>query len=64
MQNIAKKNSTNINDEFKKLLKGKAFITGVPYAFSLLFMGFSLSAITRLWTQFRYNKQQEKTQEN
>ncbi len=56
---IAKKKGTNIKDEFKRLTKEKAIITGVPYAFSLLFMGFSLSLITRLWTQYRYNHQEK-----
>ena len=62
-KNLAKKNGTKCEDEFKKLIKQKTFATAVPYAFSLLFMGLSLSAITRLWTQFRYN-QMKKTQNN
>lgn len=45
--------------ELARLTKEKAFVTAVPYAFSLLFMGFTLSAITRLWTQYRYNHQQK-----
>ena len=55
-ENISKLKNTNVKDELKRLTKEKAIITGVPYAFSLLFMGFSLSLITRLWTQYRYNK--------
>ena len=63
-ETIAKtKNSTPIK-ELSRLTKEKAFIEGVPYAFSLIFMGFTLSAITRLWTQFRYNHQQKETQQN
>ena len=46
--------------ELSRLTKEKAFVEAVPYAFSLLFMGFTLSAITRLWTQFRYNHQNKK----
>ena len=54
---IAKaKNSTQAK-ELSRLTKEKAFVEAVPYAFSLLFMGFTLSAITRIWTQFRYNHQ-------
>lgn len=54
-QNLAKANNTLPKDELSKLIKQKAFVTAVPYAFSLLFMGFTLSAITRFWTQYRYN---------
>ncbi|MBQ8887450.1 MAG: hypothetical protein IJY61_07105 [Candidatus Gastranaerophilales bacterium] len=50
------KNSTQTK-ELARLTKEKAFVEAVPYAFSLIFMGFTLSAITRLWTQFRYNHQ-------
>lgn len=55
-ENISKIKKTDAALELKRLIKEKAIITGVPYAFSLLFMGFSLSLITRLWTQYRYNK--------
>src|SRR5699024_7311322 len=55
-ENISKLKNTNAKDELKRLTKEKEIITGVPYAFSLLFMGFTLSLITRLWTQYRYNK--------
>ena len=60
-QKLAKQNKTLPENELNKIVKKKAFITGVPYAFSLLFMGFTLSAITRLWTQYRYNKQNKET---
>lgn len=52
---FAKQNGTDKHAEFSKLIKQKAFIVGVPYAFSLLFMGFLLAGITRFWTQYRYN---------
>lgn len=55
-ETISKTKNTSVKEELKRLTKEKAIITGVPYAFSLLFMGFSLSLITRLWTQYRYNK--------
>ena len=54
-EKLAKIRKTLPEQEYAKLLKGKAFITAVPYAFSLLFMGFTLSAITRFSTQYRYN---------
>ncbi len=55
---LAKQKNTGVQSEFNNLIKQKAFVTGVPYAFSLLFMGFTLSAITRIWTQYRYNHAQ------
>ena len=58
-QELASKNKTKVEDEFAKLIKGKATITAVPFLFSLVFMGFSLAGISRLWTQYRYNKQQK-----
>ena len=61
-QKIAKERGTNSKEELARLTKEKAFIQGVPYAFSLVFMGLTLSAITRLWTQYRYNHQKETEQ--
>ncbi len=58
---LAKENGTKVEDEFKKLLKGKATITAVPYLFSLVFMGFTLAGISRLWTQYRFNKSKKET---
>lgn len=54
-QELALKKGTAVSAEYSRLLKQKAAVQGVPYAFSLLFMGFTLSGITRLWTQYRYN---------
>jgi len=54
-QELALKRGTDAASEYSRLLKQKAAVQGVPYAFSLLFMGFTLSCITRLWTQYRYN---------
>ena len=58
-EKIAKERGTDKVKELSRLTKEKAFIQGVPYAFSLLFMGLTLSAITRLWTQYRYNHQKK-----
>ncbi|MBQ3640754.1 hypothetical protein II906_02320 [bacterium] len=57
--NIAKEKGTVVKDELARLTKEKAIVSAIPYAFSLLVMGFTLSAITRLWTQYRYNHQQK-----
>ena len=56
---LAKINNTKYEEELSKLIKQKSVITGVPYLFSLLAMGFTLSGISRLWTQYRYNHQQK-----
>ena len=56
-EKLAKKNNSAVDKELGSLIKQKAVITGVPYAFSIVVMGFTLSAITRLWTKIRYNKQ-------
>lgn len=58
-EKLAKERGTNKIKELSRLTNEKAFIQGVPYAFSLLFMGLTLSAITRLWTQYRYNHQKK-----
>lgn len=52
---LATKNKTTVDEELAKLIKQKSVITGVPYLFSILVMGFTLSGISRLWTQYRYN---------
>jgi len=59
---LSKQNGTATQIEFNKLIKQKALIVGVPYAFSLVFMGFLLAGITRLWTQYRYNQKKTDTQ--
>lgn len=56
-ERLAKLNNTTFDKELDKLIKQKAVITGVPYLFSLLAMGFTLSAVSRIWTQYRYNHQ-------
>ena len=35
---------------------------GVPYLFSVVAMGFLLSGVSRLWTQYRYNQQTKNAQ--
>ena len=61
---LAKQNNTTVKKELSELIKQKSIITGVPYAFALLIMGFSLSGITRLWTQIRYNQMKKKEKED
>lgn len=59
---LAKINKSAKDVELAKLIKQKAVITGVPYAFSLLAMGFTLSAVSRAWTKYRYNHQTKSNQ--
>lgn len=56
-EKLAKINKTTPDKELETLIKQKSIITGVPYLFSLLAMGFTLSAVSRIWTQYRYNHQ-------
>lgn len=63
-ERLAQKNKTSVDKELSELIKQKAIITGVPYVFGLLVMGFTLSAVTRLWTKYRYNHQVKNAQEN
>ena len=61
---LAQKNNTNIEKELETLIRQKSVITGVPYLFSLLVVGFTLSGVARLWTQIRYNKQHKQQEQN
>ena len=59
---LAAKNNTSFAVEMEKLIKQKTVITGVPYLFSLITMGFVLSGVSRIWTKYRYNHQQKPQQ--
>lgn len=54
-EKIAKNKNTSKQLEWEKLIKQKAIVKGVPYAFGIVFMGFLLAGITRFWTQYRFN---------
>ncbi len=54
-EKIAIERNTNQIKELERLTREKAVVSAVPYIFSLVFMGFALSAVTRFLTQFRYN---------
>lgn len=49
-----------VEAEFEKLFKQKATIIGVPTLFSLIVMGFFVAGYSRLFTQYRYNKEKAK----
>ena len=54
---LAAERNTLPQKELERLTKEKAVVSLVPYAFSIVFMGLALSALTRFATQIRYNKQ-------
>lgn len=56
-ERLSKLNKTSVDEELAKLIKQKSIITGVPYLFSLVTMGFVLSGVSRLWTAYRYKHQ-------
>ena len=53
---LADKNKTSVDAEFKKLAKQKVLISGVPFLFSIGVMGFFVAGISNLFTRYRYNK--------
>ena len=53
---LAKKNNTKIEAEFNKLAKQKVLISGVPFLFSIGFMGFFVAGISNVFTRYRYKK--------
>lgn len=60
-KNLAEKNKTSIEAEFKKLVKQKILIFGVPFLFSIGVMGFFVAGVSNLFTKYRFNKD-KKTQ--
>lgn len=58
-ERLSKENKTSVDTELAKLIKQKSIITGVPYLFSILVMGFTLSGVSRIWTKYRYNQEQK-----
>ncbi len=55
-KDLADKNKTSVEAEFKKLAKQKVLISGVPFLFSIGVMGFFVAGISNLFTRYRYNK--------
>lgn len=53
---LADKNKTSVETEFKKLARQKVLISGVPFLFSIGVMGFFVAGISNLFTRYRYNK--------
>jgi len=59
---LSVKNNSSVENEFKKLFKEKSIITGVPFLFGLMFMGFFVAGITRFWTAYRCKKEHEQNE--
>ena len=55
-QNLAKKNLTSVEQEYKKLCKQKNILSSVPFLFGIGFMGLFVSGVSRFFTQYRFNK--------
>ena len=55
-KDLADKNKTSVEAEFKKLARQKVLISGVPFLFSIGIMGFFVAGISNLFTRYRYNK--------
>ena len=61
-QKMAQKNGSNVKDEFKKLAKQKVLIFGVPFIFSIGFMGFFVAATSNLFTKYRFNQDKKRNE--
>ncbi len=48
-------------NEFKKLAKQKVIVNGVPFLFSIGFMGFFVAGISNLFTKYRFDKEKNST---
>lgn len=63
-KDLALKNGTKVETEFKKLAKQKVLVSGFPFLFSLGVMGFFVAGVSNLFTRYRYNKDKEQQQKN
>ncbi len=55
-EKIADSTKGNAEGIYKNLCKQKAIVTMVPFVFSMLVMGLFVAGMSRLFTQFRYDK--------
>ena len=63
-KNLALKNGTTVENEFKKLAKQKVLISGFPFLFSIGFMGFFVAGVSNVFTRYRYDKDKEQQAQN
>ena len=62
-EKLQKEKGGNYNDIYKKLLKQKTLISGVPLLFGIGVMGFFVAAVSRYFTQYRYDKDKKNNNE-
>lgn len=63
-EELAVKNKTTAEAEFKKLFKQKSMIVLAPFLFSVGVMGFFVAGCSRYFTQYRYNKEKQEQKVN
>lgn len=57
LRSIAEKHGGDIDAMYKKLLKQKVLIAGLPLLFGIGVMGFFIAGSSNLFTKFRYNRE-------
>ena len=57
---IQKEKGGNYDEIYKKLLKQKTLISGLPILFGIGVMGFFVAGVSRFFTQYRYDKETQK----
>lgn len=62
-EKLQKEKGGNYNDIYKKLLKQKTLISVVPLLFGIGVMGFFVAAVSRYFTQYRYDKDKKNNNE-
>lgn len=58
---LSKEKNTQLENEYKSLVKQKVAISGLPYLFSIGVMGFFVAGMTNYFTKKRYEKSQLKS---
>ena len=56
LRSIAEKHGGDVDAMYKKLLKQKVLIAGLPLLFGIGVMGFFIAGTSNLFTKFRYNR--------
>lgn len=57
LRQIAEKHGGDVEAVYKKLLKQKVLIAGIPLLFGIGVMGFFIAGTSNLFTKFRYNRE-------
>ena len=64
LRKIAESKGGNVDAIYKKLLKQKVLIAGLPLLFGIGVMGFFIAGSSNLFTKFRYNKEMKEKAKN